>query len=454
MKRHIAIPLLCVVLVAALSFPVFATSSTFPYPENDLSGSSIINFSATSAAISNVCVRSESLAFGNMWTGKFASVYNTGDDHYDDYGVDVDLSFTLQVLVGGSLYIAFPDGLPVTDFDSLSSYRDPDNDYYVDFGDSWSLNLYTPDPSTKSFVKSTTTGSLEVYFVCFSNVPAGTYLVSAESYSNRDDTLCFGVYASQGDVYQNIINSVTTGSTSYTDAIDQIMDVYESTKVNDNGTPVDVHERTINAIELTNTLEQLNMSMSTVAAQNASALSSKMGSTVDQFANGEIDLSNAMNSLSSDFTSALSGAQTVDEAQAVTAVYKANLKKLEVRNEIHMMQAFDDAMTDEEFQHIQNYYAAESELVESFDVAEFDAMLQFEAWYLQLPVYESAQYKKFFDYILNDSPIRLFVIIPLTMGLVTILLGTRMHTRPEPISRTTIHHSDGSRSTIFKYKDE
>lgn len=449
MKRHIANPLLCVVLVAALSFPVYADS--FPYPENDLTGSSIINFTAVSAAISNVCVGSESLAFGSMWTGKFASVPNTNDDYYEDYGVDVDLSFTLQVLVGGSLYIAFPDSdFTGIGFESLSSYRDPDNDYYVDFGDSWSLNLYTPNPSTMSFVKSTTTGPLKVYFVCFSNVPAGTYVVSASSMSNVTENLCFGVYASQGNVYQNIINSVTTGSTSYTDAIDQIMDVYESTQSPD----IDIHQRTISAIEVTNTLEQLNMSMSTVAAQNASALSSNMGSIVDQFANGDIDLSNAMSSLSSDFSSALSGAQTVDEAQAVTAVYKANLKKLEVRNEIHMMQAFDDAMTDEEFQQIQNYYAAESELVESFDVAEFDAMLQFEAWYLQLPVDESAQYKKFFDYILNDSPIRLFVIIPLTMGLVTILLGTKMYTRPEPISRTTIYHSDGSRSTTFKYKDE
>ena len=430
MKRHIAIPLLCVVLVAALSFPVFATSydsPTFPYPENELSGSSIINFTATSAAISNVCVGSESLAFGNMWTGKFASVYNTGDDHYDDYGVDVDLSFTLQVLVGGSLYIAFPDGLPVTDFDSLSPFRDSDNDYYVDFGDSWPLNLYTPNPSTNSFVKSTTTGSLEVYFVCFSNVPAGTYLVSAESWSNRDDTLCFGVYASQGNDYQNIINSATTGSISYTDAIDRIMDVYESTQ----SPYVDIHQRTISAIEVTNTLEQLNMSMSTVAAQNASDLNFTMLSTVGRFATGDLDLSDAMPSLHNDFIQALNVAQTVDEAQAVTAVYKVNLKMLEVLNEIHMMQAFDDAMTDEEFQQIQDYYAAESDLVESFDVAEFDAMLQFEAWYLQLPVDESAQYKRFFDYLLNDSPLRLFVIIPLTMGLVTILLGTRMRIKPD-----------------------
>lgn len=435
MKRHIAIPLLCVVLVAALSIPVFAApedSPTFPYPPNDLSGSSIINFTAVSAAITNVCVGSESLSFGKMWTGKFASISNTNDDYYDNYGVDVDLSFTLNILVGGSLYIAFPDSYSsAIGFDALSSYRDPTNDYYVDFGDSWPLNLYTPNPSTKSFVKSSTTGSLKVYFVCFSNVPAGTYVVSVSGTSNVDVNLCFGVYASQRGVYQNIINRVTSGSTSYTDAIDQIMDVYESTKIGDFGALADVHERMINAVELTNTLEQLNMAMSTAAAQNASALSSKMGSTVDKFANGEINLSNAMSSLSSDFSSALSGAQTVDEAQAVTAVYQANLKKLEVRNEIQMMQVFDDAMTDEEFQQIQDYYAAESDLVESFDVAEFDAMLQFEAWYLQLPVDESAQYKKFFDYILNDSPIRLFVIIPLTMGLVTILLGTRMRIKPD-----------------------
>lgn len=432
MKRHIAIPLLCVVLVAALSIPVFAApedSSTFPYPKNDLSGTCIINFSAVNAVLSNPCVGSESLSFGKMWTGKFASVSNTTDDAYLNYGVDVNLSFSLQVLVGGSLYIAFPDFTSIN-FDSLSSYRDPENDYLVDFGNSWSFNLYTPNPSTRSFVKSTTTGSLSVYFVCFSNVPAGTYVVSSSSMNNSNANLCFGVYASQGDVYQNIITSVTTGSTSYTDAIHQIMDVYESTKEGDFGDLADVHERTINAIELTNTLEQLNMSMSSVAAQNASALSSKMGSTVDQFANGEINLSNAMSSLSSDFSSALSGAQTVDEAQAVTAVYKANLKNLEVRNEIQMMQVFDDAMTDEEFQQIQDYYAAESELVNAFDVADFEAQLQFDNWFLLLPQKEAFDYKRFFDYLLNDSEIRYFIIIPLTMGLVSIIMGTRMRVRP------------------------
>lgn len=423
MKRHIAIPLLCVVLVAALSFPVFATSSNFPYPDNDVSGTYDItfkyfNYDGTTSSWSG------SKSFGSLWTG---IVIDETETQMSTSTVEGD--FVLNVTVGGPMYIAVSYAyLPYSAYDNLSAYRDSTNDYSADLGDNWTVDRYIPNGT--SFTVQSTTASLDILFLAYKNVPAGTYYFNYDVDSlnvGLGEAACFGVYASKGDEYQNIINGVITGSTSYTDAIDQIMDVYESTQSPD----VDVHQRTINAIELTNTLEQLNMSMSTVAAQNASALSSKMGSTVDQFANGDIDLSNAMNSLSSDFTSALSGAQTVDEAQAVTAVYKANLKKLEVRNEIHMMQAFDDAMTDEEFQQIQDYYAAESDLVESFDVAEFDAMLQFEAWYLQLPVDESAQYKKFFDYILNDSPIRLFVIIPLTMGLVTILLGTRMRIKPD-----------------------
>ena len=426
MKRHIAIPLLCVVLVAALSFPVFATSSNFPYPDNDVSGTYDITFVYYNYDWT-ISSWSGSKSFGSLWTG---IVIDETETQMSTSTVEGD--FVLNVTVGGPMYIAVSYAyLPYSASDNLSAYRDSANDYSVDLGDNWTVDRYIPNGT--SFTIEPTTASLDILFLAYKNVPAGTYYFNYDVDSldvGLGEAACFGVYASKGDEYQNIINSVATGSTSYTDAIDQIMDVYESTKANENGTPVDVHQRTINAIELTNTLEQLNMSMSSVAAQNASALSSKMGSIVDQFANGEINLSNAMNSLSSDFTSALSGAQTVDEAQAVTAVYQANLKKLEVRNELQMMQVFDDAMTDEEFQQIQDYYAAEEELVNAFEVAEFESQLQFENWFLLLNQTEAFNYKRFFDYLLNDSDIRYFIIIPLTMGLVSIIMGTTMRVRP------------------------
>ncbi len=451
MKRHIAIPLLCVVLVAALSFPVFATSSNFPYPDNDVSGTYDItfkyfNYDGTTSSWSG------SKSFGSLWTG---IVIDETETQMSTSTVEGD--FVLNVTVGGPMYIAVSYAyLPYSASDNLSAYRDSANDYSVDLGDNWTVDRYIPNGT--SFTIESTTASLDILFLAYKNVPAGTYYFNYDVDSlnvGLGEAACFGVYASKGDEYQNIINSVTTGSTSYTDAIDQIMDVYESTKENENGTPVDVHQRTINAIELTNTLEQLNMSMSSVAAQNASALSSKMGSTVDQFANGEINLSNAMSSLSSDFSSALSGAQTVDEAQAVTAVYKSKLIELELESEFQLMEGFDAVITDEQIQNANDYYAAESELVNAFDLADLEAQFQYELWWNQMPKTETIEYKKFFDYLLNESDIRFFITIPLALSLVTIIMGTRMRTKPDSDSNSgsDVSHVWFSDGSAYHHKD-
>lgn len=441
MKRHIAIPLLCVVLVAALSFPVFATSSNFPYPDNDVSGTYDItfkygNYNGTTSSWSG------SKNFGTLWTG---IVIDETDIQMSTSTVEGD--FVLNVTVGGPMYIAVSNAYtPYAASDNLSAYRDSTNDYSVDLGDNWTVDRYIPNGT--SFTIESTTASLDILFLAYKNVPAGTYYFNYDVDSlnvGLGEAACFGVYASKGDEYESIIDCVITGSTSYTDAIDQIMDVYESTQSPD----VDIHQRTINAIELTNTLEQLNMSMSSLAAQNASALSSKMGSTVDQFANGEINLSNAMNSLSSDFTSALSGAQTVDEAQAVTAVYKSKLIELELESEFQLMEGFDAVITDEQIQNANDYYAAESELVNAFDLADLEAQFQYELWWNQMPKNETIEYKKFFDYLLNESDIRFFITIPLALSLVTIIMGTRMRTKPDSDSNSgsDVSHvwfSDGS----------
>ena len=124
------------------------------------------------------------------------------------------------------------------------------------------------------------------------------------------------------------------------------------------------------------------------------------------------------------------GAQTVEEAQAVTAVYQANLKQLELQSQFQLMEGLDGVLSDEEVQKSDDYYAAEEQLINAFDVAEFDAQLQFDNWFLLLPQKEAFDYKRFFDYLLNDSEIRHFIIIPLTMGLVSIIMGTRMRVRP------------------------
>lgn len=446
MKRHIAIPLLCVVLVAALSIPVFATpedSPTFPYPENDVAGSAVVRFfpSVASAPVDPNITSSVTLSFGELWYAYFNS-----SSYFDDYTIFTDLSFNISITVAGSIYIAVPDySDKIFNYPSLQNYYDSTSDYYVGFGD---INMTSYTPTSSGFSTGQTTASLNVKFLHFKDVPVGSYNISCESMWDKTGVYCFGVYVSQGDAYGSVVDQFVNGSISYTDAVDLLFEFQESLN------PVDDHEAMVQALELQNNLTKLNNAASTVASVKANDLDNRMGSVIDSFASGDVTMKYAMDTMQTDFSDALSGAQTVDEAQAVIAVYKANLKQLELQSQFQLMEGFDAIISDDEMQKTDDYYAAEEELVESFDVAEFDAMLQLEAWYLQLPVGESAQYKRFFDYLLNDSPLRLFVIIPLTMGLVTILLGTRMYTRPEPVSRTTIHHSDGSRSTIFKYKDE
>lgn len=422
MKRHIAIPLLCVVLVAALSTSVFAAphdSSVFPYPENNVSGRALVRFWTAGATVTeeDAIHGGYQMTFGDLWTGYF----ETGS-FVDGYSPYTDLSFTLEIYVGGSLYIAVPDSDYTGVGDSaLDAFYDSSGDYFVNFGDTV-VNRYTAQSG--GFAMDTITMPLKVKFLYFKNVAPGNYTVSVEGMFENAAVMCLGVYVSQGNAYGAIVDSFIGGSLSYSEALDEMLQFNESLD------PIDSHEATVQALELQNMIAQLNAAASTVAAKIASNLDSKMESTINAYADDNLSLKDAMDSLSDDYTSALSDAQTVDEAQAVLAVYTANLKQLEAQSQVKMMIAFDDAMSDEEFQQIQDYYAAEGELINAFDVADFDAQLQFDNWFLLLPQKEAFDYKRFFDYLLNDSEIRHFIIIPLTMGLVSIIMGTRMRVRP------------------------
>lgn len=442
MKRHIAIPLLCVVLVAALSIPVFSADI---FPDNNYSGSGFVTCSAEGLVVIDYF---QELAFGSMFLAKF--IDSTYVDYMSEYQVTSNYSFNLNVNVPGSFYVAVPTGA-YTNFGPIEQYRDESLDYFIDFKE-WPITLYDPDPANNTFVTSQGSVDLNITFIGYSDVPAGSYKLITSMMSNNEYPVVFGVYASgygsggsgggtdpdtpggsggsgvtgnSGyDGFNNIVDKFQNGNITYTDALDQLGDRYDFIHT------TDIYQNLLYVNEYQMSVNKLNGMVSSSAASKSNSLDTQMQGTIDQFAHGSIDLKGAMDSLSGDFSTALSGAQTVEEAQAVTAVYQANLRQLETRNQMKMMQAFDDAMSDEEFQQIQDYYAAEGELINAFDVADFDAQLQFDNWFLLLSQKEAFDYKRFFDYLLNDSEIRHFIIIPLTMGLVSIIMGTRMRVRP------------------------
>lgn len=433
MKRHIAIPLLCVVLVAALSFPVFATSSTFPYPENNVSGRAVVRFWPTGATVPDPpeIYGGYQLSFGELWTGYFAPGASGSD--YQSYSVYTDLSFTLEIYVGGDIFIAVPYNDYIgSNITALSQYYDPSGDYSVELG-TQTVKYYIPDLNNMEYVISETTAELNINFLHFTDVPPGNYQISCESMWEGAGVMCLGIYVSQGDVYGSIVDQFANGSLSYTDAVDELFKYQESL------TPIDNHEAMVQALELQNNLAKLNNAASTVAAAKANDLDNRMGTVVDSFASGDVTMKQAMDSLQSDFSESLSGAQTVDEAQAVMAVYKVNMQKLELQGQFQLMEGFDAVISDEEVQRADDYYATEDELVNAFDVADFDAQLQFDLWWLQMPRSETIEYKKFFDYLMNESDIKYFITIPLAMSLVAIIMGTKIRIDTGPDSE-----SDGS----------
>lgn len=448
MKRHIAIPLLCVVLVAALSFSVYATSinPSFPYPENNLSGMGIITGSVESYPNSLTFITD--LSYGNMKVLKFGPVVGAVDTGATDYLVSSVLNFTLNVSRADSFYIAVSNDELVSTLSSIASYEDPSLSYNVDFGDDWPLEVYSPNFSTQKWVITNSTGPVNVHFIGYKNVPAGEYTISQDLMTNVDHNIVFGVYGSAASGTSVIFDDYMNGNLSYTDALVQLNDYFDEL-VSD-----DVYQNILYATEYQNAVLHLNGLASSSAADKATALDSDMQSTVDQFADGTLDLKSAMDTLSGDFSSALAGAQTVEEAQAVTTVYQANLKLLEVQNQIHMMIALDDAISDDELATMNDYYAAEYELVNAFDVADFDAQLQFDLWFLQMPKNETIEYKKFFDYLMNESDIKYFITIPLAMSLIAIIMGTRMRTKGDRDRSPDISHSWTGEGSAYHNNDK
>lgn len=474
MKRHIAIPLLCVVLVAALSFPVFATSvnPSFPYPENNLSG---FGFVTVTSHTDPVCTLFDDLAFGNMFCGYFVDPSN------EFANFDTSLSFTLSVYVESYLYIAVNSNYLVLshDFGSLGECRDELLDYNVDFGDNWPVTVYTADTGSQSFVASSGTHATDVTFLGFSDVLPGEYSITIDYHSSVDfGPVVFGVYASGNSSgggesggtdtddsgssggsgsyptgnsatvgYNKIVDKYINGTYTYTEALDQLGDRYDLISTDN------IYQNLLYVNEYQMSVSKLNGLVSSSAAQKSADLDGQMSATVDQFADGSIDLKGAMDTLQGDFSTALSGAQTVDEADALTTVYQVKLLQLENESRIKLMEGFDTVITDEQIQNANDYYAAEGELLNAFDLADLEAQFQYELWWNQMPKNETIEYKKFFDYLLNESDIRFFITIPLAMSLVAIIMGTRMRTKPDSDSDPDVSHVWFSDGSAYHHKD-
>lgn len=307
----------------------------------------------------------------------------------------------------------------------LSQYRRESGDYNVDFGDDWPVKTYTPVPDSNSFVSGSGTGSVYIRFLCYRNVPAGDYNLSYE-FSDNFSPICFGVYASLGNqmnfMVDNFVTSLDSGVGSSSDELSSFLNELWDYRLSLNSDSAE--ESILHELEYQSSLKYLMSQVDVKFVDFVDSFASGINIMLPYLISGQISYPMFIEAVADNMANCSQMCSTVEQANVLLNLAT---NYLHIAEQIELQKAkanMDQAISDGDIEEIQSYYDAEQQLISAFDQAKFKAQLDFDTWFTLLPPTETIEYKKFFDYILNDSPIKNYIMIPVSMGLVTILLGT------------------------------
>ena len=405
--KYIIVP---VIIIAALSFNSYAAE-----PVNNVDMPIQITFSGTTYG---------SATYTNLQTGQMLYGYLMTPNGWTLYSIDNYLN--LSNYESSDIYLCY---YTQDEFfwgtNTLAAYRDPSGDMEFEWHDDSIIFNFTTNNREISYTTSINTSPTNYYITAefYNDVPAASYTIirrCAEINSaaiNYDFAYGVYIYTNEPSTFDDYIN----GDISFDEAINKIN---QETSVN-----VD------NATDLTGKLVALAIGEKQIqeivqASDNKSlndiqdVLTPVLDDITQSYENGTIDLDAAMNDSYTSYTNSLDAAETPEQGILVNTTYNNHLKNLELRAQIRTRNILLSIITDDDLKMADDYYEAEDTLIKRFDLEEFKSKLDFEKWLLALPSNERMNYRRFFEYILNDSPIRNFIIIPMYLGLISILLGT------------------------------
>lgn len=434
-RRIFAIPLCIILCIAVFSFPVFGV------PTNDYTGSYPLTVSAkfSYASTSNM-VGPHTIVLGSFNYGEqsiiqafFRQAYSGG---YGVYADKITASYNLTLPTSKRVYFCARTGAisaNALDFSSLAPYYNPSESFSVTEYYNTPKIDYNVDINNGYTIMSTSTVSTSniswgLTYLCFDNVPSGTYVISDSSSINQTPqkayiNLCPGVFVSSGTSFSDIVNSYINGESSFPDTLSNLSSAVSNSISNSSTYAEKQFHVSLGQFELDRLVQASNdKSLSNITE----TMQPSLNNTIDNFVSGSSTLESALGSLASTFDTQLGLAETPEQAQTVAITYQVALKKLELQAQIKAAQNLDDAISDDEMSEFQDYYESESTLIESFEIEQFKSQIALDTWMLQLPSDEAAEYKRFFDYILNESEFRFFIIVPMCCGLIALVLGTRI----------------------------
>lgn len=436
MKRILCV--ICAVLVMlTLSIFVFAA------PQDNIQEGNII-ITGVSAEVSHSFPFSTpiSLAYGQ---NHLIKVNYTSSNFYED-ALYLDGQFTLTLTDSADIYFAYNayeisnssyDVVPQT---GIESYRDSskdftDTNFIVRSG---YLVSYDGDEDEVSYTSYTPTSNYNIAYKCYSNVPAGTYLIEYSyiympASGSFSGDFILGLYAVDptppgsddppvGD--PGILDGFKDGTYTFEQALDMLVNNMQ-----------DVLDNIMLSTEYKNfyvnytsaMIEILEKESDIIYNSSVSDFNDQGEVIIDSFiASDSQDVSTYISSLTNLFSSVLEQASSAEQGTFLSSCFQNLLAKLQLAYEMSLY----DVVSDEEMNenaadksYLKDLFADEDEAIEMFDRAQYESMLDFNEWISELKNYQ--QYRNIFEWFFSSSgDLRVFILMPFCFVLVSLLLGT------------------------------
>lgn len=425
-RRIFAIPLCIILCIAVFS------SSVFALPPNDFNTTINCSFELNTG-LANF---SFSLQSGNLnsW-----GIWSSNSDNY------VSLSSYSGVMpYDYDLYIAvLTSSLPHVYFEGLEQYYYPAGNIVESVNLTTALDVYS---GGSSFVPNSplSTQSIEsVTFCYFRDVPANT------SFQVND----INPYPPQGSSFINAYSSAAGANVNFTHFLfgfffanakvtgDQIVEQFRNGEILFDDAIAGLKSLRDDSIDSSSDYIQSLLNFSIVESQieeviqiSDLAFSNLLLSTIydldyqfAQIRNGDVPVVEVLNIVPELFAELLSLAETAEQAALVQVWYQCLLDRLEFEHSLYQETQLSESVPDEYVDLSDEYIAAEDEIFALFDREELEAQIAYETWLYSLPTDEATLFKNFFNYLISNSPIKFFITVPMCLGLVSIILGTRLN---------------------------
>lgn len=136
------------------------------------------------------------------------------------------------------------------------------------------------------------------------------------------------------------------------------------------------------------------------------------------------DFVDSLTALSSAYTDVLSDCQTIEGGKYASGIYQARQQQLLIHAQLKAGEKLDSAISNDELQRADDYYAAEDEILSHFDLQQMTDLISYQQWLNLLEIDDAYQYRSIFNWFIDDSAFALFIVVPISLTLVAIILGT------------------------------